>query len=275
MDESSYQAHTQEHSGKTYTGFRQMITIPSRRDLLKIVVLNPKGGSGKTTLCTNLASCFALMEGAPALMDCDPQGSSMHWLDKRSPERPAIHGIAAYHFNSRKTRSWQLSVPAEVRQLIVDTPAGLGVRRLCEFTQSADAILVPVLTSDTDIHAASHLMADLLLVAKVSRSSGKLGVIANRVREKTLMYRKLMSFLDSLDIELVTVLRDTQNYVHATDRGLGVHELAPARVRKDISQWQPLLNWIKSRKDPPPKPRGIRLDFAPETQHSNSKHRPH
>ena len=89
------------------------------------------------------------------------------------------------------------------------------------------------------------------------------------------MYRKLMSFLDSLDIELVTVLRDTQNYLHATDRGLGVHELASSRARKDISQWQPLLNWIKSRKDPPPKPRGIRLDFAPETQHSNSKHRPH
>ena len=87
-----------------------MITIPSRRDLLKIVVLNPKGGSGKTTLCTNLASCFALMEGDPALMDCDPQGSSMRWLDKRSPERPAIHGIAAHNFNSHKTRSWQLRV---------------------------------------------------------------------------------------------------------------------------------------------------------------------
>ena len=159
--------------------------------------------------------------------------------------------------------------------MIVDTPAGLEPRRLCEFTQSADAILVPVLPSDTDIHAASRLITDLLLVAKVSRSSGKLGVIANRVREKTLMYRKLMSFLDSLGIELVTVLRDTQNYVHATDRGLGVHELAPARVRKDISQWQPLLNWINSRKDPSPKPRGIRLDFAPDTQHSNSKHRPH
>ena len=212
-----------------------MINTPSRRDLLKVVVLNPKGGSGKTTLCTNLASCFALMEGEPALMDCDPQGSSMRWLDKRSPERPPIHGIAAYNFNSHKTRSWQLRVPAEVRQLIVDTPAGIEAHRLREFTQPADAVLVPVLPSDIDIHAASRLIADLLLVTKVSRSSGKLAVIANRVREKTIIYRKLMRFLDSLGIELVTVLRDSQNYVHATDRGLGIHELAPSRIRKDIA----------------------------------------
>jgi len=213
----------------------------------KLVVLNPKGGSGKTTLSTNLAACFASRGLATALMDFDPQGCSTRWLDNRPADRPSIHGIAAYRLNQQMTRSWQLRTPPETRVLVVDTAAAVPAQKLVEFTRGADGIIVPVGATDIDIHAAAGFITDLLVVAKEDRNQGRLAVVANRVRERTVAYGRLMKFLETLCIPFVTVLRDSQNYVHAAEWGLGLHELKPQRVERDLCQWEPLLAWVERR----------------------------
>ena len=223
------------------------LNIPGHPDLQKIVVLNPKGGSGKTTLATNLAGYLAAAFHRAALIDFDPQASATRWLQLRPGERPEVFGISAMDHSDTVTRSWRLRVPSEIRYLVIDTPAALPVHELIQFTRGAHAILVPVLPSDIDIHAASRLIANLLLVAKVSRRMGRLGVVANRVRDNTLSYRKLSRFLERLSIATVGQLRDSQNYVHAAERGVSVLEMPAYRVRKELERWEPLLAWLEQR----------------------------
>ena len=223
------------------------LRVPSHPDLKRIVVLNPKGGSGKSTIATNLAG-FLSASGHPcAIMDFDPQGSSTRWLHNRPDMSPEIYGIAAYDIDPTKTRSFQLQVPQRFRYLVVDTPAALSASDLADFTVGAHAIVVPVLPSDIDIHAAAGLLKDLLVVAKVSRRMGRLGIVANRVRENTLGYRKLKRFIDYLSITFIGELRDSQNYIHAAEQGISIHEMLPSKVRKDIDSWQPLLEWLEER----------------------------
>lgn len=221
--------------------------IPSHPDLRKIVVLNPKGGSGKSTIATNIAGFLAASGQSVALMDFDAQGSSMRWLQNRPQERALVHGIAAYQKDNSMTRSWQLRVPGGIQYVVIDTPAALQIQDLVEFTRGVHAILVPVLPSDLDIHAASRLITDMLIVAKISRRMGRLGVIANRVRENTIGYRKLMLFLERLSISIVGELRDSQNYVHAVNEGLCIQEMMPSRVEKDLKSWYPLTSWLERR----------------------------
>jgi len=234
-----------------------LMNIPSHPDLLKIVVLNPKGGSGKSTLATNLSGYFASKGHPVALMDFDPQGSAMRWLQKRDRQRSEIYGVAAYEHNDTITRSWQLRIPRNIRHLIIDTPAALQVQDLIEFTRGVHAILVPVLPSDIDIHAASRLVANMLIVAKVSRRMGRLGVVANRVRENTVGYRKLMRFLDRLSIAVIGELRDSQNYVHAANLGLSIHEMQPSRVQKDVESWMSIIDWLRQRLETEITPRDL------------------
>jgi chromosome partitioning protein len=213
----------------------------------KIVVLNPKGGSGKTTVAINLAAYYASQGLNPVLMDHDPQGSSTRWLRKRLPDQPPIHGIAAYEKNTRVTRTFMLRIPTEAKRVIVDTPAAVPGQEMPELVKGADAILVPVLPSDIDIHACSKCIQDLLLVAKVRRSEGRIGVVANRVRRNTVVFSTLMRFLATLQIPVITTLRDSQNYVRAAELGYGIHEMKPYLVREDMDTWQPLIDWIESR----------------------------
>jgi chromosome partitioning protein len=213
----------------------------------RIIILNPKGGSGKTTVATNLAACFAATGLRPALLDMDPQASSTRWLQKRSKERAPIHGISAHSRSSAVTRSWQMRVPPQCTTVIVDTPAAVDAQSFPEITRGADAILVPVMPSDIDIHAAAKCIADLLLVAKIRRSDGRLGIIANRVRSNTLVSQSLMRFLASLDIPLVTTLRDSQNYVRSAETGLGLHEMPRWQTRQDLGQWDEITQWLERR----------------------------
>jgi chromosome partitioning protein len=221
-----------------------MLTTPRRDNLNRIVILNPKGGCGKSTLATNLAACYAQRGPTPAIMDYDPQGSTMAWLDRRPTELPPIHGIAAYKKSMQATRSWQLRVPTETVNLLVDSPASVNHDNLRELTRDSTSILVPVLPSSLDIHAASRCIADLLLVAKVDRRDRKLAVIANRTRKNTKSFAKLMRFLDSLGIPIIAVLRDSQNFVHAAEQGIGLCEMQPSRVRDDVLQIERILAWL-------------------------------
>jgi chromosome partitioning protein len=214
----------------------------------KIVVLNPKGGSGKTTIATNLASYFAVQGLRPTLMDMDAQGSSTHWLTKRGKEQPVIHGIAAFERNTGTTRSFATRLPLDTQRLVVDTPAAFEPQRLPDLTRNATAILVPVLPSDIDIHAAAKCISNLLLIAKIRREEQRIAVIANRVKKQTLVYKALMKFLEQLQIPVIATLRDSQAYIRAAEIGSGVFEMKPAGVREDLEQWLPLVGWLAQRK---------------------------
>ena len=135
-------------------------------------------------------------------------------------------------------------MPNETKTLIIDSPASIGHDDLRELTRDSTSILVPVLPSSMDIHAASRCIADLLLVAKVDRRDRKLAVVANRTRKNTKSFGKLMRFLDSLGIPIIAVLRDSQNFVHAAEQGMGVCELAQSRVRQDTDQIDRIITWL-------------------------------
>ncbi len=211
----------------------------------RIVVLNPKGGSGKTTLAINIAAYFAARGDSTLLIDRDPQGSATRWLRKRKTPQPEIRGIAAFERDSRTTMSWQMRVPEGTQKIVVDSPAAVEGRALPELTRDANKIIVPVLPSDIDIHAASRCIADLLLVAKIKRAENRIGVIANRVRKNTLMFQSLMRFLEKLDIPVIATIRDSQNYVRAAEQGVGIHEMKPYTVKEDLAQWETLLAWLE------------------------------
>jgi chromosome partitioning protein len=209
----------------------------------KIVILNPKGGSGKTTLATNIAAFYALEGPPPTLVDCDPGGYSVRWVDKRPPELPSIYGVAAYDHSGAKGRP--VGVWPESQTVIVDLPAGLQPNQYFRQTYDADSILIPVMPSEIDIYSATKFITDLLLVAQFDRRNRSLAIVANRTRHYTRSYRMLMRFLDSLEIPVVTELRDSQAYVHAAARGIGVVEMPRYLVKQDIEGLANLFGWLE------------------------------
>ena len=230
----------------------------------RIVVLNPKGGSGKTTLAINLAAYFAGRGDNTLLIDRDPQGSSTRWLRKRKMPQPVINGIATFERDSRTTMSWQMRVPDGTQKIVVDSPAAVEARGMPELVRDANKVIVPVLPSDIDIHAASRCIADLLLVAKIKRAENRIGVVANRVRKNTLMFQALMRFLEKLDIPVIATIRDSQNYVRAAEQGVGIHEMKPYTVKEDLAQWESLLAWIEPERVLAEQPAPLQEQPAPQ-----------
>ena len=213
----------------------------------RILVLNSKGGCGKTTVATNLASYYASEGFTTALIDHDPQASSMKWLSLRPKEKEEIYGVAAYErLRSGMTQSWQRRVLPGTDRVIIDAPAGVMGLQLQEFVRSVDTILVPVLPSPIDIHAATRFIEDLLLVGKVRTFGVQVGVVANRVKKNTLVYQSLERFLTTLKLPFLSSLRDTQNYVRSSARGIGVFEMWDQRVQPDKLQWQPVVDWLEN-----------------------------
>ena len=219
----------------------------TQRPLLKFVVLNSKGGCGKTTLSTSLAAYYAARGFKTALLDTDPQGSSLRWLANRGERGPHITGVPGYDRSGRVTKSFLMRVPPETERLIVDTPAAMDNLKLQDVTRGAHAIVIPVLPSDIDIHAASRCIADLLLTGRIENRRERVAVVANRVKKQAKMYETLRRFLHSLDIPFVATIRDTQNYIHAVEQGLGVHELKDRNVKADVHEWNALIEWLEKR----------------------------
>jgi len=210
----------------------------------RILILNAKGGCGKTTIATNLAAYYAAQRQATALLDYDPQGSSMRWLSLRDSERPAIYGIAAFQKRNDMTRTFQMRLPPQTDRLIIDAPAGVAGLQLADYVRRVDTILVPVLPSPIDIHAAAHFIQDLLLVGKARAAGVKIAVVANRVRANTRVFADLQRFLSTLNLPFIATLRDSQNHIRAAEQGLGIHELEPSRAAPDRERWTPLLDWL-------------------------------
>ena len=209
-----------------------------------IMVLNSKGGCGKSTLATNLASYYATQEQKVALVDYDPQGSSMEWLSRRPEDRPVISGVAAFQDGLR-------GLPRNADVAIIDAPARTHGKELTELLRHAETVIVPVLPSTIDIEASGRFLAELLETGKVSRKEIKVGVVANRVREYTLIAEELDEYLEKLKAPYVTRLREAQNYIRAYTRGLGVFELPEYLAWPDWEQWQPLIDWLNSRRRRP------------------------
>lgn len=229
-----------------------MLTSTNRNDLQKIVVLNPKGGCGKTTIATNIASYFAVKGSSPALLDCDPQGYSMRWIERRRSSLAPVHGICAHKKTMQAVPSWHLRVPQETRRLIIDTPAAIENPDLFDLTYDASNILIPVMPSAIDTRFAARFIAELLLVTRIDRRNRQLGVVANRTRRNTRSLMQLMRFLTSLQIPLIATVRDSQNFVFAADNGIGIYEMPPHRVRDDIEQFAPIVAWLEAWQPPLP-----------------------
>ncbi len=218
-----------------------MVTAPYRDDLNKIVILNPKGGCGKTTLATNLASYFALRGPPPTLVDTDPRGYSARWLERRSPDRPRVKGIANNNLAMRGKRTWLFRTPKDAGAVIIDTPAALDRREIRQLTYDADCILIPVMPSRFDIDVTTNFVAELLLVTELACP---VAVIANRTRKNTKSLARLQQVLTSLETPTIAELRDTQNFVHAANLGLGVYELAHHTVKQEKEQIDLVVGWL-------------------------------
>ena len=213
----------------------------------RILILNPKGGCGKTTISTNLASYFACNGVPSALLDYDPQASSMRWSKQRPKDLPPVYAInASDKFNSSVTRSWYLRVPPETEQMIIDAPAGVTSARLQEYLHNVNSILIPVMPSAIDVHAVARYIQELLLQGKVKQRGIKVGIVANRVRSKTVAYKSLVKFLATIKLPHVVSLRDSQYYVAAAEHGLGIHEIKHSNVNPDREHWKILFDWLNS-----------------------------
>ena len=209
-----------------------------------IMVLNSKGGSGKSTIATSIASYYATQGKKVLLVDFDPQASSLDWLAARPGGRSLITGIdgASGHFR----------VPRSADYVVYDTPAAVHGPELSAFLRRAQSIIIPVLPSPIDMRAATPFVQKVLNNGRVARKEARVALIANRCREHYNIYHQLDTYLRKVrKAPFISALRETQNYVRAAERGLGIFELPPYLVRKDIDQWDPIIRWLNSKRSQP------------------------
>jgi len=202
-----------------------------------LLVANPKGGVGKSTIATNLAGYLAAQGFSVMLGDIDRQQSSKHWLALRPASLPLI-------------RSWEIGAeglaktPRGVSHVVLDTPAGVTGERLKELVRIADKVIVPLQPSIFDILATRDFLAELTGRKAVRQGHAQVGIIGMRVDARTRAADQLQRFVSTLDVPVLGYLRDTQNYVQLAAHGLTLWDVAPARVEKDREQWQPLVEWL-------------------------------
>ena len=211
-----------------------------------IMMLNPKGGSGKTTIATNLAAYYAGQGFRTALFDHDAQGSSTRWLDLRPESRADIHGVAAYLNPMGVTRSFQLRVPLNAECVIVDTPSGLADPCLPNLVRTADTIIVPVLPSPIDIDAMFSLVEALRRVEFVCKSDARIIAVINRTPLHRSGVKPLEKALESAGLNVAARLRETRRYPRASARGIGVHELGGIGKERCLDDWRPLWAWLEN-----------------------------
>ncbi|HZF85990.1 MAG TPA: ParA family protein [Burkholderiaceae bacterium] len=204
-----------------------------------VLVANPKGGVGKSTLATNIAGYFASQGHAVMLGDIDRQQSSRLWLGLRPPAVAPI-------------RSWDadadgdlLKPPPGTTHAVLDSPAGLHGKRLKEVLALSDAAVVPLQPSIFDIYATRDFLDRL--AERVAGTRTRVGLVGMRVDARTLAAERLREFVGQLGLPVVAELRDTQNYVQLAARGLTLYDIAPGRVQRDLEQWQPLTAWLDAR----------------------------
>jgi chromosome partitioning protein len=202
-----------------------------------IVVANPKGGAGKSTLSTNIAGYFASQGHAVMLGDADTQQSSKFWLSQRPETLPKI---STWEFQADLVLT--AKPPAGTTHVVIDTPGGINGWRLQEVIQRADKVIVPVMPSVFDMHATEDFLSRLVEITKALPTDVR--VIGNRIDSRTISAANLRKFVESLDVQVLSYLRDTQYYLHMAAHGLSIFDLAPSKVQKDLEQWLPICEWL-------------------------------
>ena len=200
-----------------------------------IVVANPKGGVGKTTLSTNVAGYYAARGHAVMLGDVDRQQSARTWLGLRPAGLPRIGTWDVAHDETVRP-------PRGTTHVVLDTPAGMHGKRLDEVMKLADKVIVPLQPSIFDIHATHQFVRELL--AHKRSDKVKLAIVGMRTREGTIATDQLRSFLESVKLPMLGFLRDTQNYVHLAAHGLTLWDVGSMRFERDLEQWKPILRWL-------------------------------
>ncbi|HSI58781.1 MAG TPA: ParA family protein [Ideonella sp.] len=202
-----------------------------------IVVANPKGGVGKSTLATNVAGWLARQGRSVMLGDLDRQQSSRQWLALRPPQVPAILPWDEVGFD-------KVRPPKGASHVVIDTPAGLHGKKLQAVAKVATHLLVPLQPSLFDIQATHAFLAEL--AAHGEASQAKLALVGMRVKDHTISQERLQEYAATLPAPMIAALRDTQNYVHLAARGLTLWDVAPGRVERDLAQWAPITEWLSA-----------------------------
>lgn len=209
-----------------------------------VMVMNSKGGCGKSTIATNVASYFAREGYKVALADYDPQRTSLDWLALRPEDLPKITPVPAADEGLR-------GVPRDTEILVIDAPARTHGSEMNELVRRAETILIPIMPSPIDMKASVHFLGELLELGKVQRAQARLAVVANRVRENTLLFEELDEYLTKLKVPYLGALRQSTNYLRAFQRGMGVFELPEYLARTDWEQWEPITKWLGSKRSQP------------------------
>ncbi len=218
-----------------------------------ILILNAKGGCGKSTLAMNIAGYFATQGKKVALADCDPQSSCNDWLAARPADVPLIRPVRI----SGDKIQIQGQGKARPDMLVIDTPASVRGGRLANYVKLAETAVIPMMASPLDIRAAEHFIAELYGHRRLINKKIKLATVANRVREDTIAAAKLENYLHDITLPggqklpFITLLRASQNYIKAAERGITIFEFSPSKTLYDREQWEPLLRWLKSSRSMP------------------------
>ncbi len=213
------------------------------------LVINSKGGSGKTTITTNLASYFASNNVPTTIVDYDPQGSSLHWLRLRSRSGARIYSANAAPQKGGRIRSVEMHVPPLTQQLVIDAPAGAAGLLLQEMLFRSDCIIIPVAPSALDIHATANFVRDLLIVGRIRTRNIRLAVVANRVRSSMPVYEPLERFLGSLGLPFLTRIRDSDAYVTAAETGIGIFEMDVSAAAAERGEFMPIVEWVGGQRE--------------------------
>lgn len=205
-----------------------------------ILVVNPKGGCGKTTIATNLATYYAVWDVSTALVDLDPQQSSMDWVRVRPKDENTIQG-----FNGLKGKIYP---DEDTQRVIYDAPARTDSAKVARLIKLVDVVIIPVLPSAIDMRVAASFVADIVTRVKANNSKAIIGVVANRTQRNYQSYTALLKFLKKLNVPFVGALRNSQNYIKAADTGVGIFEMPLADAKVDMKEWQLIVNWVEGKR---------------------------
>ena len=205
-----------------------------------ILVVNPKGGCGKTTIATNLATYYAVWDVPTALVDLDPQQSSTGWLRVRPKDENPIQGLNGL--------LGKIYPDSNTQRNIYDAPARTDSAKVARLIKLVDVVIIPVLPSAIDMRVAAGFVADIVTRVKAQNSKALIGVVANRTQRNYQSYTALLKFLKKLDVPFVGALRNSQNYIKAADTGVGIFEMPLAEAKNDMAEWKLIINWIEGKR---------------------------